>query len=252
MKSATQPSPQVKREAFLDCIGPGSPIYRLFDCIPGVSFFAKNAAFEFVCANRHFIERFGLSDENEIIGKSDFDLLPARLAEKFRRDDEEVMKTGEAKWHIVELFFNRQGLPDWFVTDKMPVIDKRGRVIGVMGIVRAYGSAPEEVHTHQQIARAVDHIRSHFRQKITVDELAELTHLSTRQLHRKFMEAFGMGPQAVIMKLRIQAACELLGNPDAMISDVARTVGFTDQSSFTQHFHKHMGATPLRYRRQFA
>ena len=54
------------------------------------------------------------------------------------------------------------------------------------------------------------------------------------------------------MKLRIQAACELLSNPDAMISDVARTVGFTDQSSFTQHFHKHMGATPLRYLRQFA
>ncbi len=243
---------QVIRDEFLSRIGPESPIYRLFDCIPGVSFFAKNGEFKFVCANRHFMERFGITEESEIIGKDDFALVPARLAEKFRIDDEEVMRTGEAKWHIVELFFNRQGLPDWFVTDKMPVRDKRGRVIGVMGIVRAYGSAPEEVHTHQQIARAVEHIRSHFRQKITVEELADLTHLSTRQLHRKFIEAFGMGPQAVIMKLRIQAACELLGDPDAMISEVARTVGFTDQSSFTQHFHKHMGVTPLRYRRQFA
>ena len=237
---------------FLSRIGPESPIYRLFDCISRGVVFCQERGVQVCLREPPLHERFGITEESEIIGKDDFALVPARLAEKFRIDDEEVMRTGEAKWHIVELFFNRQGLPDWFVTDKMPVRDKCGRVIGVMGIVRAYGSAPEEVHTHQQIARAVEHIRSHFRQKITVEELADLTHLSTRQLHRKFIEAFGMGPQAVIMKLRIQAACELLGDPDAMITEVARTVGFTDQSSFTQHFHKHMGVTPLRYRRQFA
>jgi AraC-like DNA-binding protein len=53
------------------------------------------------------------------------------------------------------------------------------------------------------------------------------------------------------MKVRIQAACELLADPDRQVGEIAREVGFADQSSFTQHFQKHMGLTPLRYRRQF-
>ncbi len=241
----------VERERFLARVAPETPFYALFDRIPGVSFFAKDLSFRLMCANQQFVERFGFATEDQIVGKDDFELFPARLAENFRRDDEEVIRTGAPKWRIVELFFSRQGLPDWFVTDKMPVRNKKGKVIGVMGISRGYGNAPEEVHAHERIGRAVEHIRQHFREKITVEGLAALTHLSTRQLHRRFLEAFGMSPQAVVMKLRIQAGCELLADPDVQISEVARSVGFSDQSSFTLHFHKHMGVTPLRYRRQF-
>lgn len=243
-------SPAELRESFLRRMGPESPFYLLFNHLPRVSFFAKDAQFRLVAANRHFVERLGFSTEAEILGKDDFELFPARLAEKFRRDDEEVMRTGQPKLGIVELFFNRQGIPDWFVTHKLPVFDGEGRVMGVMGIVRAHGTAPDEVHPHQQIERAVEHIRTRFREKITVPELAELACLSPRQLHRKFVEAFGMSPQAVVMKVRIQAACELLADPDRQVGEIARMVGFADQSSFTQHFQKHMGVTPLRYRRE--
>ena len=249
--SMPPPDPSQLRETFLKRMGPETPIYHLFDRIPGVSFFAKDRQFRIVCANDHFIARFGFSDEIEIIGKDDFQLFPERLAENFRRDDAAVMTSGQPKSHIVELFFNRQGVPDWYVTDKMPVKDRSGKIIGVMGIVRAHGSAPEEVQTHQQIAAAVEHIRQRFRQKISIEELAERTGLSERQLHRKFVAAFGMSPQAVIMKLRIQAACELLRDPDPQLSEIAASTGFVDQSAFTQHFQKHMGTTPRRYRQRF-
>ena len=102
-----------------------------------------------------------------------------------------------------------------------------------------------------QLDRAVSYIRENFRRGVSVTELAELVHLSPRQLHRKFVETFGSSPQAFIMKLRIQAACEALQLDGAQISEVARDVGFRDQSSFTQHFHKHMGMTPLKYVKQF-
>jgi PAS domain S-box-containing protein len=239
------------RDAFLAKMGPGVPMYALFDRVPGVSFFAKDKSFHIVAANQHFIERFGYQDESDIVGKTDFDLFPAQLAETFRRDDEQVLHTAQPKLHIVELFFNRQGLPDWFVTDKLPVLDRRGRAMGVMGIVRAYGSEPGAVQLPLQIARAVEHIRQHFRDRLTVEELAALCHLSVRQLHRRFVEAFGFGAQAMILKLRVQAACELLRDANRQIGEVAREVGLGDQSSFTQHFHRHMGITPLRYRRRF-
>jgi AraC-like DNA-binding protein len=239
------------RERFLRALSPDSQFYRLFDHLPGISFFAKNRRFQIVCANRHFVESLGFRHELDIIGKEDFGLFPQRLAENFRRDDEEVLRTGEARLNIVELFFNPQGIPDWFITNKLPVRDRKGAIIGVMGTTQSYGQALQTSHPYLQIDRALSYIRDHFREKIRVEQLAEMVHLSPRQLHRKFVETFGSSPQAFIMKLRIQAACEALQHHDAQISRVCGDLGFCDQSSFTQHFHRHIGMTPLKYQRQF-
>ena len=151
-----------------------------------------------------------------------FILFPGRLAEKLRRDDEGVMRKREAKLGIVELFFNRQGIPDWFVTHKLPVFDEKGKVMGIMGIVRAHGSAPDEVYPHRQIERAVEHSRTRFRAKISVPELAELACVSPRQLHRKIGEGFGMSPQAVSMKGRILGALPRMAVPARQLGDVTR------------------------------
>jgi AraC-like DNA-binding protein len=74
--------------------------------------------------------------------------------------------------------------------------------------------------------------------------------LSPRQLHRKFIEAFGCSPQSVIIKLRIQTACEGLQREGSQISDVARELGFCDQSAFTQLFQEYAGLTPLKYQQR--
>lgn len=239
------------RTRFLRSIAPDSQFYRLLDHLPGISFFAKNRRFQIMCANRHFVESLGFKSEEEIVGKEDFDLFPARLAETFRRDDEEIIRTGEAKLNIVELFFNRQGIPDWFITNKLPIFDKTRRIIGIMGTVQSYEGRKQFLQPYLAIDRAVVFIRDHFRERISVEQLAALVHLSARQLNRKFVESFGLSPQAFIMKLRIQAACEALQAGRLSISEVSRDLGFYDQSIFTHHFQKHMGITPLRYQRQF-
>lgn len=239
------------RARFMKRMGVESGFYRLFDHMPDVSFFAKDSAFRFMCASRRFLERFGRAREEELVGLTDFDLFPARLAENFRRDDEEVMRTGRPKLNIVELFFTEQGLPDWFITNKLPIKDDQGMVIGVMGTVQSYEGRKRVLQPYLQLDRAVVYIRENFRRGVTVTELAEIVHLSPRQLHRKFVETFGASPQAFIMKLRIQAACEALQKEGAQISEIAREVGFRDQSAFTHHFHKHMGMTPLKYVKSF-
>ncbi|SKA92933.1 PAS domain S-box-containing protein [Prosthecobacter debontii] len=239
------------RERFLRALAPESQFYRVLDHLPGISFFAKNSRFQIVCANQHFVESLGYKTELDLIGKEDFDIFPTRLAENFRRDDEQVLTTGEARLNLVELFFNPQGIPDWFITNKLPVRDRKGKVIGIMGTTQSYSHAAQTVHPYQQIEKALTYIRQHFRERITVEELAGMVHISTRQLHRKFVETFGVSPQTFIMKLRIQAACDALQHEDAQIGIVATEMGFCDQSSFTQHFHRHVGITPLKYQRQF-
>jgi PAS domain S-box-containing protein len=239
------------RDRFIEEIGAGTPFYRLFDYLPDVSFFAKDRDFRFVCASKPFVERFGLKDESQVLGKDDFALFPSRLAESFRQDDEEIIRTGQPRLKIVELFFTEQGIPDWFTTNKLPIRNRAGDLVGIMGTVQSYEGRKRGLEPYLQIDRAVAYIRENFRRGVSIKELSHVVHVSPRQLHRKFVDAFGVSPQAFIIKLRIQAACEALQREDLQIAEVAMDLGFCDQSSFTQLFQKHVGLTPLKYQKRF-
>jgi AraC-like DNA-binding protein len=247
----SSPEPAALRKRFLEQISAQTPLYGLFNLLPDHAFCAKDLQFRIVCASRQFHERFGFPDEASVLGRDDFELFPSYLAQSFRSDDEEVMATGQPKLNIMELFFTQQGIPDWFVTHKLPLRDRRGRVMGLMGVSQAYASAAQPATPHEAVGRAVAHISAHFRGRISVEELSARVHLSPRQLHRKFIEAFALSPQAFIMKVRMRAACEALRAEGAQIGRVAEDLGYCDQSAFTEHFRRHMGTTPLRYQRQF-
>ena len=111
------------KDQFLAKIAPDSHFDILFNHIPGISFFAKNKNLELISANKRFWERLTVNSEAELIGKNDFQLFPQRLAENFRKDDMEVMKMAQPKLDILELFFDSQGLPDWFLTNKFPIFE---------------------------------------------------------------------------------------------------------------------------------
>jgi AraC-like DNA-binding protein len=239
------------RDRFLRRIDTRTPFYRLFDHMPDVSFFAKDRQFRFMCASQHFIERFGFREEAQVIGQDDYALFPSRLAENFRSDDEEIFRTHQPKLKIIELFFTEQGIPDWFVTNKLPILDRSGRVIGIMGTVQSYEDRRQLLQPYLHLDRAVAFIRENFRRGVLVKELADVLHVSQRQLHRRFVEAFGCGPQEFIVKLRVQAACEALQQDEAPISEVAAELGFCDQSTFTQLFQKYVGLAPLKFRNRY-
>jgi AraC-like DNA-binding protein len=238
------------RTSLLEKIDPRRGFQCLLSELPGIAFFAKDATSRIIAANRCFFERFGFQSETEIVGKDDHDLFPAQLARHFRKDDAEVIRSGKPKLNIVELFFNRQGLPDWFITNKLPIFDRNNAVIGVMGTTQSYGATLDTRRPYLSIDRAVECIRQQFRNKLTVENLAQNVGISPRQLHRRFVETFGMSPQSFLMRVRIQAACEMIQSRDCQLSEVAQQCGFPDQSAFSQHFRKHIGQTPLRFQKE--
>ena len=237
------------KDKFLSEIAPDSHFDILFSHIPGISFFAKNDKLELISANRRFWERLPVKSEADLIGKTDYELFPERLAEIFRKDDLEVMKSGKPKLDILELFFDSQGLPDWFLTNKFPVFNHQGKVIGVMGTVKSLVRSEHTLFPNLQFSKAVEYLRSNFTEQILFSDLAKKIGMSVRQFNRKFKEAFNTTPQSFLIKTRIQAACEQLRNSERPISEMAHALGFYDQSSFTLHFRKHIGITPLAYRR---
>lgn len=116
-----RPDPNTKqtaaeRQAWLEEINPLMHAFQLFDQMDGILFFAKDANFRLWLGNRALLDRYDLDEPADLWGKSDFDLLPARLAAKFRRDDERIIKTGDPNLNIVELYVDRDGVPDWFLT----------------------------------------------------------------------------------------------------------------------------------------
>src|SRR5262249_24936533 len=156
--------------------------------------------------------------------------FPQHAADHFRHDDELVMSTGEPLIGRVELWYNEQRVLDWFVTNKLPVRDLRGTVIGVMGIVRSYEGQRRTMQPMSMIDSTVDYIRDHHNERLTVDELADRAGLSPRQLHRKFREVFGLSVPEFLVKTRIQAASDTLLHTDQSIAQIATDYGFCDQS----------------------
>ena len=240
-----------RRTQLLQSISPKSRFYHLFDCVPGLSFFAKDRDGVLLAANEHLVSLYGFESEEAFIGHTDFDLLPRRLAEKYRRDDLAIMESREPATKIVELFLNRQGIPSWFLTSKYPILSSSDEVLGIMGIIQDYHQYREKFPVDQDINKALDQIHEKFRGKIPIADLAADCQLSLRQFERKFKNYFNLSPQQYIIKLRINEACDLLGNSGQSIGDIAFGLGFYDQSSFTVQFKKTMGMTPLQYRRQF-
>ena len=104
-------------------------------------------------------------------------------------------------------------------------------------------------HAHA-VHLCMQYIESHCDEKITLNQLAQMTHLSTAYLSRIFKQSTGTAFSAYLNNVRIARARRLLAQETMRVIDVANAVGFDDQSYFTKVFRRITGMTPLTYRSQ--
>jgi len=236
------------REEWNAGIDPSSHFHRLFDQIPGLHFFAKNREGHLMFASQGLRERYSMRDESEILGMTDFDLNPDLMARAYVEDDERLLSEEVEVIERLELWWDSQGMPDWFMVTKLPIRDRAGRVSGVMGLLRRADESDRELPVFQTVARAVEIIRRDFARPVVIEEIARVCGQSLRQLQRRFRTAFGIAPQEFLIKTRVLAAQRMLEETSRNAAEVARLCGFVDASSFTQHFRKRIGMTPTAYR----
>jgi PAS domain S-box-containing protein len=239
------------KEEFIRSIRPDCQFHALFDHLQDVCLFAKDAEGRLLVVNQALVRRFGVRDERELIGKTDYDLHPRGHAEKYRQDDLRVMTSRKPMLNIVELFLDLRGVPTWHLTNKMPVVAHDGRLLGVMGTIETYEAKRTLGILHQSVLRAYEHIRDHFHEKISIRSLASRCKLSVRQFERTFRDQVWTSPRELIVRMRVHRACDLLRESEGSLLDVALSCGFYDQSSFNRHFRKHLGITPGEYRRRY-
>ena len=106
----------------------------LIDNLPdGV--YAKDTAGRKTLANPADLKTIRCKTETEAIGKTDFDVFPKDIAEKFWADDQKVF-AGQPVINREEYFFDEAGRQCWLLTSKLPLRDQRGKIAGLVGIGR--------------------------------------------------------------------------------------------------------------------
>jgi diguanylate cyclase (GGDEF)-like protein/PAS domain S-box-containing protein len=95
--------------------------------------FWKDRNCTYVGCNRAFATDAGLNNPAEIVGKSDFELAWSGTADRYRADDKRVMEQGLTKLNFDETQSRTDGSLLWLRTSKLPLWDREGKVIGVIG-----------------------------------------------------------------------------------------------------------------------
>lgn len=104
---------------------------------------------------------------------------------------------------------------------------------------RSYTNITEEIITY---------INEHFRENISLEDLASHAGLSQYHFIRIFKKETGFTPHEYIINTRIATAKYLLKNSRLSVKDICFTTGFSCESVFCSAFKRHQGMTPAQYR----
>jgi PAS domain S-box-containing protein len=105
----------------------------IIDSSPIILFY-KDKEGKFIRVNKAFSEALKMHEE-EFVGKTVFDLYPAKIAQGMTDDDQEVLKSGSPKLNIIEQYESASGIR-WVQTDKIPICEKNCIPIGLIGFAQ--------------------------------------------------------------------------------------------------------------------
>ncbi|MDP4609612.1 MAG: AraC family transcriptional regulator [Opitutales bacterium] len=250
-KYPTEGSLLESQQAFLASLRPGQLMDALFDAIPGAYYFVKDADSRFMGGSLSFARTLGESSVEGLIGKTDYDYSPDFLADAFYEDDRSVLETGIAISDKIELVPSADGSLDWLCTTKMPLCDSKGAIVGLAGVARIIRDTDAVYSDHPEMHLIVDHVRAHYREKLSTADMAKIGGISVSKQERLFRKIFGLTPLMYLQKTRLNAACALLRSTDTDLSKIAVECGFNDQTNMTRAFRLELKITPLKYRRRF-
>lgn len=225
-----------------------SILESLFDQVPDVSFFVKDTAGKYTAVNQSLVERHGLRDKADVLGKRPNDICPGDFGGIPSQQDAVVLRTGKPLLDHLELHWYSPHEPGWCLTTKLPLRDQQGDIIGLIGISRDVRAPIQAREIPSTVADALNHFEANLAEPTTPAMLARSAGLPPHRFARMMKRFFGLTPSQFIAKTRITAASRLLRESNLSVADIALACGFYDHSAFTRSFRKLTGTTPTRHR----
>jgi two-component system sensor histidine kinase/response regulator len=131
-------------------------LQSILDTIPQRVFW-KDRNISYLGCNKALAIDAGLNDPAEIIGKTDYELSWGETAERYRADDRLVMEQATPRLNFDEILSRPDGRLQWIRTSKLPLRDREGNVIGVIGTY-------EDITERKRIESALRESEEQFRQ----------------------------------------------------------------------------------------
>jgi LacI family transcriptional regulator len=101
-----------------------------------------------------------------------------------------------------------------------------------------------------EVCAAVRFIQEHACEGIRVSDVLKVVSLSQTALEQRFHQHLGRTPKAELLRVKIERACQLLGETDLPLKNIASLAGFSSEKYFSYAFLHQTGISPTAYRKR--
>lgn len=128
--------------------------------------------------------------------------------------------------------------------------DAHMKVRGAMDLLLSdfFAEAGVDRHSLVKFERVLNYIEEHYREPVTLSELAGLMNISTMYFSNSFKKAFHISPKQYILNKRLTEGQRLLLETDLSVKEIAYAVGFENENYFSEFFSQKVGISALRFR----
>lgn len=112
----------------------------------------------------------------------------------------------------------------------------------------AVQTEPSGTSGNRQCAVVRRFIDLHFKESLTLEQLADEAHMNKFYLSHTFKREYGVSPINYLISRRISESKYLLTETDLSMSQIAQLLGFSSLSYFSQAFRKSQGISPMEFR----
>ncbi len=126
--------------------------------------------------------------------------------------------------------------------------EARCKVLEFIRNVLAYQDVDER-RLSKGVSAAVDYVRKHYSEAISLEMVSQEVHLNPEYLSRIFKEEVGCTYSAFVSEIRLKKAAYLLSHTTERVQKIGEAVGYPNVSYFSTTFKKRYGVNPYEYRR---
>ncbi|MBF0478940.1 MAG: PAS domain-containing protein [Candidatus Omnitrophica bacterium] len=184
--------------------------------------YCKDTQSKFIIANISTARAMKCQSPEDLVGKTDFDFYPKKLADKYFADEQEIIRTSLPKMGMEEELVDQNADIRILLTSKVPLLDNAGLVIGLVGIGRDI--------TQQKLAEDILKRDKETFEKLVQERTQDLIETQMELDRAKRLSDIGTLAATVAHELR---------NPLAAIAMAAANIQrkIKGAVSFERHFH---------------
>ena len=202
-------------------------------------------------------------------GEGGFFLAPAQVKQTIVHHFSAQRQTMTARWIFLNIVVNGQyRYEDLFTPPILLPEACHARMNALMDMLETQGDLCDRMSTLYQVVKmilmisryreepigeavlhALQYLRDHFAQPLSVRELAAAANLSESHFYVVFREQLGITPIAYLCQYRLAVASGMLKETREPITAIASATGFSDPFYFSRVFRERFGMSPREYRK---